>query len=489
MGEFNNLQENEAISTSDVRVSDASFQVINLGSGDGLNEALEALENLTLDSVAGTSWEAITDKPTTVAGYGITDAIDGTGTAGKLPKFSDANTLADSKFVDNGTTQALNTSPDGNTQFTINTSLGIGCVVATSYEGSDEPIGFVGQANGNTTGARNIGVYGYSIGNPTKNIGTVGEASQTDAVNVGLLGVASGGSGNYAAQFTDGTEATGKYFRSMTSDGRGQWANIAASEVTGALNANGSVALSANWNAGSYTITSNSFSSGADSVINGVNVGKGAGSGNTLNTRLGVDALKSNTTGFHNTSLGYQTSYSNLTGSYNTNLGYKTGYSNVSGSYNTAVGDQALQNNTASNNVGVGHNALFDNTSGTQNTAVGTGSLNWNTDGSGNTATGYKAGETLSDGTTNNTSSTNSVFVGSSTKSGAAGSTNENVFGYGAIGHGSNTTTIGNTQTATTYILGDISLPSVSVTTASISQVKWAPITINGVTYKLLLGN
>ena len=38
-------------------------------------------------------WSKITSAPTTLAGYGITDAIDGSGTANQIPYFVDSNTL------------------------------------------------------------------------------------------------------------------------------------------------------------------------------------------------------------------------------------------------------------------------------------------------------------------------------------------------------------------------------------------------------------
>jgi len=39
------------------------------------------------------AWSKISGKPTTLAGYGITDAIDGSGTTNEIPYFVDSNTL------------------------------------------------------------------------------------------------------------------------------------------------------------------------------------------------------------------------------------------------------------------------------------------------------------------------------------------------------------------------------------------------------------
>jgi hypothetical protein len=51
-------------------------------------------------AIAGTN-------PTTLAGYGITDAIDGAGTAGALPIWTDANTLSNSLLSSNGISMLL----------------------------------------------------------------------------------------------------------------------------------------------------------------------------------------------------------------------------------------------------------------------------------------------------------------------------------------------------------------------------------------------
>jgi hypothetical protein len=134
----------------------------------------------------------------------------------------------------------------------------------------------------------------------------------------------------------------------------------------------------------------------ADAVVNGVNVGIGGGSGAT-NTRVGVNALRDNTTG----------------------------------SANTAFGRDSLR----------------DNTTGSNNTANGFQALYLKTTGGANTAFGFMAGRFLADGVTNLTIASNSVFIGASTKALADNQSNQIVIGHNAIGLGSNTTVIGNTST------------------------------------------
>lgn len=50
---------------------------------------------VTNAKVTDVAWSKITGTPTTVSGYGITDAIDGTGAANRLAYFVDANTIDD----------------------------------------------------------------------------------------------------------------------------------------------------------------------------------------------------------------------------------------------------------------------------------------------------------------------------------------------------------------------------------------------------------
>jgi hypothetical protein len=151
----------------------------------------------------------------------------------------------------------------------------------------------------------------------------------------------------------------------------------------------------------------------ADAVVNGVNIGIGAGA-ITTNTRIGASALRANTTGASNTALGFASLFANTTGSQNTSIG---------------------------------RNALVANTTGANNTAIGHNSLVNLSSGSGNTALGSLSGRFIADGTTDLTSSDNSVFIGGNIRANANSQTNQIVIGHTAIGLGSNTTVIGNSST------------------------------------------
>ena len=91
----------------------------------------------------------------------------------------------------------------------------------------------------------------------------------------------------------------------------------------------------------------------ADATLNGITVGKGAGSVGS-NTAQGYQALLSNTSGSQNTAQGYQALKSNITGTNNTAVGVGALQANTTGGSNTAVGREALLNNTSgSGNLGM----------------------------------------------------------------------------------------------------------------------------------------
>jgi len=156
---------------------------------------------------------------------------------------------------------------------------------------------------------------------------------------------------------------------------------------------------------------------GAQLVVNGITVGRGAGAVST-NTAVGASALNANTTGTGLTAIGYQSLQSN-TGDFNTAvgraslnantsggsnaaLGYNSLINNTTGSNNTGIGMQALNfNTTASNNTAVGYQAGYSNTTGTAGTFVGYKAGVFNTTASDNTAVGFQSGYTQSTGVGN----------------------------------------------------------------------------------------
>ena len=123
-------------------------------------------------------------------------------------------------------------------------------------------------------------------------------------------------------------------------------------------------------------------------------------------TAVGVEAMKSNTSGIDNTALGKSAMLKNTSGIFNTAAGNEAMSENVTGNFNTAFGRSSLLINTAgSNNTALGYNAYNSNgTTFSNSTALGANSIITasNQIRTGNTAVtsiGGKVGwSTLSDG-------------------------------------------------------------------------------------------
>ena len=178
--------------------------------------------------------------------------------------------------------------------------------------------------------------------------------------------------------------------------------------------------------------------SSADNTINGVRVGRGAGSVAT-NTAVGASALAANTSGTVTTAIGYQALTAQTTANWNNSIGYQSSFKTTTGSANNVLGTQALYNNTTgSNNVAVGDSALLSNTTASNNTAVGYQAGYTNSTGTQLTCLGYQAGYA--------STSNYSTYVGATAGQNSTGSLNTFV-GCGGSGYlmttGSKNTIIG----------------------------------------------
>ena len=123
---------------------------------------------------------------------------------------------------------------------------------------------------------------------------------------------------------------------------------------------------------------------------------------------------------------------------------------------NFMMGSTATSASQASYNTGIGYQSLYSNTTGQQNTANGYQSLFSNTTGYQNTALGYNSGRYIADGTTGRSTGNNGLYLGYNSMASANGTDNEIVIGYGAIGNGSNTVTIGNSSITDNYFKGKV---------------------------------
>jgi hypothetical protein len=176
----------------------------------------------------------------------------------------------------------------------------------------------------------------------------------------------------------------------------------------------------------------------ADSLINGLTIGRGTGNTST-NTAVGFQALQDSTAGVDN----------------NTALGFQALKANTLGDDNTAIGYQALISNGAKNN-----------------TAVGSLALQGTIDGNDNTAIGVNAGRFIANGSTSNASSDTSVFLGAGTKASADSQVNQIVIGHNATGLGSNTVVLGNDSIVTTALKGSVGVGTTVIDASAILEVR-----------------
>lgn len=143
----------------------------------------------------------------------------------------------------------------------------------------------------------------------------------------------------------------------------------------------------------------------------------------------------------NNLGVGFSSLMRNVGGFSNAAFGQYSLYSNISGSLNAALGTGSLQNNTT----------------GTENAALGYRALYGNLSGSSNVGIGREAGRYTSSFGENMTTS-NSIYIGTSTKSLGTGNSGEIVIGYQGQGLGSNTTAIGNSNTTFSRIFGNLGI-------------------------------
>jgi hypothetical protein len=207
-------------------------------------------------------------------------------------------------------------------------------------------------------------------------------------------------------------------------------------------------------------------------------------SDNIGNTIIGKNTGTKIVTGTYNTAIG-DSSLGSVNGSNNIAIGYNVLSLSSGTSSNIAIGNAALSSftpalsDTSGSNIAIGHsamaNAIGAETVAIGNSAMASGNLysvgvgtNAGLGGAGNVALGYYslantstnynvgigyfAGRYISGGSTANTGATNSIYIGANAYPLAINQANQIVIGFGAVGGGANTTTIGNSSTTQTII-------------------------------------
>ena len=127
--------------------------------------------------------------------------VTGSGTINRLSKWTSSTALGNSLFEDDGTSIAIGTTPSASIKLDVYSTL------VQSIRG----------INGST-----------SVGNKTAIEGT---ANGVNGTNIGGYFYAQNGTNNYSVWLNDGTAGIGKFLKSITPDGKANWANITVADT------------------------------------------------------------------------------------------------------------------------------------------------------------------------------------------------------------------------------------------------------------------
>jgi hypothetical protein len=246
--------------------------------------------------------------------------------------------------------------------------------------------------------------------------------------------------------------------------------DIWTSGSNGHITASGNISQSSNMTASFGRIHADVWNDGRGTIYN-VCLGDHSGreTNGTANVAIGYNALDISQGAQYSVAVGYQAmgfSGDSGTARFQTGIGYRALYSNSTGDYNVAVGSNAGIWLSGNRNTIIGDEIQFIYTGAGANESV---------------FLGYNAGCTTEWDT--NSNSTGSIYIGAYSSASSGQTDNEIVIGSGSIGRGSNTTTIGSSQTVSTYLEGHITasgdISGSATSTGSFGQLslKHLPIT------------
>lgn len=268
--------------------------------------------------------------------------------------------------------------------------------------------------------------------------------SQNTALGVSALLSNEAGSSNTAVGFAALTAANAVVDTFMSESG--DYTNVYGAFGNSALGVNALAATS---------IGSLNTAMGMDAL-------KNATGDTSSNTAVGASSLENLDEGYANTALGFRAMYSSsgngepVALSNNVAVGAFAMNFTQGGGANVGVGVSALSgNNTGSNNTATGYSALSSNRSGGNNTAVGANALSGNNSGSGNTGVGDAA-------LTGNVSGSNNTAVGHLANVTDGTLNNATAIGYMAQASADNEIRLGNADVEEVVTAGKLTLDAVT---------------------------
>jgi len=336
------------------------------------------------------------------------------GTAGDSDKIEEGNTSVE--VVDTGSDGHITFDTEGSEQMRIDSSgrLLVGTTSDISGGSSNTSIQVVG-SSGNTTGEIYLGRQDTNV-TANNEIGKI-EWRNNDSDGTTWEAVARI-SAESEAGYNTGDKPTRLVF-STTADG------AASPTERMRIDSSGNVGIGT-------TSPSAKLEVNGEIIVDNINIGAAPGTGDR-NTRVGDDALASNTSAANNTAFGFEALNAATTGGSNVAVGREALHDNITGSGNVSVGSRAGSSTTdGSFNTCIGHEALLANKSGGSGTAIGQQSQLY----ANNTTTSF---------VNYNTSVGTLSLRGSTTPANNTGNENTAI-GYGAIrlnSSGSGNTSVG----------------------------------------------
>jgi hypothetical protein len=183
--------------------------------------AIGAVDTFLKSDGTDVSWSTINEY----GGLTIGDSITG-GSVNTTLREDNNNKLATGTLLDNGSTLAIGAfEPSSSLNIEDTLTNGIR-VINTKTNGLAKGALFSAQGASNT--GNNVGISVSAFNSSAENIGA-------------LISATTGGTGTHAVQLSDGTEGVGKFLKSITFDGKANWANITSADVSGAVSATGGV--------------------------------------------------------------------------------------------------------------------------------------------------------------------------------------------------------------------------------------------------------